>query len=88
MASMLRTKLSLKAEKNWHQNKPANRRARNKEASMAKGGSEAAGSSLRVFNDVQGWLPGSLVSKGILLFHVQRWPKVIDCDQLPELGKN
>ena len=46
MASMLRTKLSLKTEKNWHQNKPAKRRARNKEASMANGGIEVAGSSL------------------------------------------
>ena len=30
MASMLRTKLSLKAEKNWHQNSGANRRDRNR----------------------------------------------------------
>ena len=45
MASMLRTKLSLKTEKNWHQNKPAKRRARNREASMAKGGSAAGGTS-------------------------------------------
>ena len=35
MASMLRTKLSLKAEKNWHQNNGAKRRLRIRTASVA-----------------------------------------------------
>ncbi len=36
MASMLRTKLSLNAEKNWHQNKGAKRRLRIRAASVAR----------------------------------------------------
>ena len=35
MASMLRTKLSLNAEKNWHQNKGAKRRLRIRAQSVA-----------------------------------------------------
>jgi hypothetical protein len=44
IASMLRTKLSLKAEKNWHQNSGANRRdvikARNMMAGSRRAGAD------------------------------------------------
>jgi hypothetical protein len=47
---MLRTKLSLNTEKNWHQNKPAKRRARRSEASIGNGGSGSGeGALMRKF---------------------------------------